>query len=55
MDQVDFIIAFESGELEEDEIINGFQDMINSGVVWQLQGCYGRMAVRLIEAGHCTR
>lgn len=55
MDHVNFIIAFESGTLESDEeLIEGFQKMINSGIVWQLQGYYGRTARDLIEAGHCT-
>ena len=51
---VSFIMAFESGELTEDEVVAGFQDGINSGLVWRLQGSYGRMAVRLIEAGLCS-
>lgn len=51
---LDFIIAYENGELTETEIINGFQELINSGLVWQLQGMYRRMASRLIEAGYCT-
>jgi len=53
-DQVSFIIAFESGDLEDQEIIDGFQELINSGIVWQLQGFYGRTARALIDAGHCT-
>ncbi len=53
MDQVDKIIAFEQGELDEDGIIELFQELIDSGLVWQLQGSYGRMARNLIEAGYC--
>ena len=53
MDQVDKIIAFEQGELDEDGIIQLFQELIDSGLVWQLQGSYGRMARNLIEAGYC--
>jgi thymidine phosphorylase len=53
MDAVDFIMAYESGEATDEEIVTGMQAMIDSGVVWQLQGCYGRMATRLIEAGLC--
>lgn len=51
---IDFIMAFENGELDEEAIIAGFQAGIASGLVWQLQGSYGRMARRLIEAGLCT-
>lgn len=55
MDQVDKIIAFEQGDLDEDGIIQLFQELIDSGLVWQLQGSYGRMARNLIEAGYCER
>lgn len=51
---VDFVMAFEAGELDKEAIIAGFQKGIDSGLVWQLQGCYGRMAARLIEEGLCT-
>jgi hypothetical protein len=54
-DIVDFVIGFESGALDEAEVIEGFQHLIESGVVWSLQGFYGRTAAALIEAGHCTR
>lgn len=53
MATLDFIIAFENGELDEEEIVEGFQGLIDSGLVWQLQGTYGRTAAALIEAGHC--
>ena len=53
MNQVDKIIAFEQGELDEDGIIELFQELIDSGLAWQLQGSYGRMARNLIEAGYC--
>ena len=54
MPSIDFIIRFENGEVEEEEVITEFQNMINSGIVWQLQGFYGRTAARLIDAGLCT-
>lgn len=50
---VDFIIRFESGDADEDEIIEEFQKMIDSDIVWQLQGAYGRTAQLLIDAGYC--
>lgn len=52
---VDFIIAYEGGELSEQEIIEGFQKGINDGSVWKLQGHYGRTAAALIDAGYCTK
>ena len=54
MVNIDSIIAFENGELTEDETISLFQSMIDDGSVWSLQGSYGRIAVSLIEAGLCT-
>ena len=53
-DQVSFIIEYESGGLSDEEAISGFQHLINSGIVWQLQGSYGKTAQDLIDAGHCT-
>jgi hypothetical protein len=51
---MDKIIAFESGELNQAECIDLFQQLINSGLAWQLQGTYGRTARSLIEAGLCS-
>ena len=52
-DTVGFIIDYEAGDLDEEDIIIGFQHLINTGMAWNLQGSYGRMAKALIEAGHC--
>jgi hypothetical protein len=45
------IIAFEQGELDEDGIIELFQQLVDSGLAWQLQGSYGRMAIALLSEG----
>lgn len=51
---LNFIMAFEGGELESrDELVEGFQSLIDSGIVWDLQGTYGRTAMALIESGEC--
>lgn len=50
---VDFIIEYEAGSLTEEEIAVGFQHLIDSGIVWSLQGSYGRTAATLIESGTC--
>jgi len=47
------ITDYENGCMAHEAIAEFFQGMINSGVVWQLQGHYGRTAVELIEAGDC--
>jgi len=54
MSQIDQIIAYEQGELDDEEIITLFQDLIDSGLAWQLQGHYGRTASALIASGYCT-
>lgn len=48
------IIAYESGELGEPEIIELFQYLVDTGMAWTLQGSYGRMAQALIDAGRVS-
>ena len=45
------LAAYESSDLNRDEVISLFQDLTDSGLVWELQDSYQREAVRLIEAG----
>jgi hypothetical protein len=54
MDQVNQIIAYEQGELDDEETIALFQALVNNGLAWQLQGHYGRTAIALIRAGYVT-
>lgn len=44
-------MLYEAGECDQDEIVAGFQALVDSGLAWQLQGHYGRTATQLIEAG----
>ena len=48
---IDKIIAFEEGSIAEDDLISLFQDLVDSGQAWTLQGFYGRAAVQLIAQG----
>jgi len=50
---VDNIIRYESGLMEEEDVILFFQELINTGLAWKLQGHYGRTAMHLIETGLC--
>lgn len=52
-DTVAKIIAFEEGDLDDAAIIDLFQELIDSGLAWQLQGVYGRTASALIDEGWC--
>ncbi len=51
MSIVDGIMAFESGELDDEGVITLFQTLLDDGTVWRLQGSYGRLAKRLLDAG----
>jgi hypothetical protein len=51
MINVNDVIAWESGEMSEERERKFFQEMVNDGSVWKLQGCYGRRAMALLEAG----
>lgn len=55
MNVVSRIMAYEDGELTHEEVVGLFQELINSGLAWSLQGHYGRMATALIESGDCYR
>lgn len=50
-DVVGQVIAYESGELSDEETVAFFQHLVNTGLAWQLQGSYGRTAQAMLEAG----
>ena len=45
------MMAWESDEMTETEAVAFFQELVDSGIVWQLQGVYQRQAVRFLDAG----
>lgn len=53
-DLVDRIIQYESEAMEDDEVFALFQELVDTGMAWQLQGSYGRMARFLIDEGLIT-
>jgi hypothetical protein len=53
MEMLDQIIRYENGEMGTEEIVPFFQQLINNGMAWTLQGHYGRTAASLIEMGEC--
>lgn len=50
-DIVGQIMAFEQGELEDGEVYALFQFLLDSGMIYSLQGSYQRMAGDLLLAG----
>ena len=49
------IISYEQGDMEFDDIVNLFQELVDNGMAWTLQGHYGRTAEALIQEGFVTR
>lgn len=49
------VIAYENHEMEEDETIEFFQFLLDSGVIYHLQGSYQRTAQAMIENGVLKR
>jgi hypothetical protein len=56
MDIVDKIMLWEQGEMTgKDEVVAFFQELIDNGMAWTLQGTYGRTAKHLIDEGYCHK
>jgi hypothetical protein len=55
MVSVDKIIAYEGREMSDEDMVEFFQELVDTGMAWTLQGHYGRTAMALIEAGYCHR
>ena len=52
---VDKIMAYETGELEAEDTLKLFADLIRTGQAFSLQGSYGRTASGLIEGGYISK
>lgn len=52
MPPIDLLLDYEDGQLDFTQTVAMFQDLVNSGLAWRLQGSYGREAARLISEGH---
>lgn len=49
------IIDFETGDVTEEQVLELFQHLVDTGLAWSLQGHYGRTAQALIDAGLITK
>ena len=45
------IVEYEQGKLDEQQTIQLFQELVDSGLIMELQGHYGRFAAQLLTAG----
>jgi hypothetical protein len=48
------IMNYEEGKMDEDEVIPFFQRLVDTGVIWHLQGAYQRAAQILIDRGEIS-
>ena len=55
MIDINEIIGYEQGDLNDIQILHMFSTMIKNESVWSLQGHYGRTASALIEEGFITQ
>lgn len=54
MKTIDYIIAYENGELDGNDLISLFSELIKTKQAWNLQGHYGRTARQLIKFKYIT-
>lgn len=55
LDVTGAIIDYEQGELEPGRTVTLFAHLIKTGLVWSLQGHYGRTAKAMIDSGVINR
>jgi hypothetical protein len=55
LDIVNNIIAYENGDLDETDVVTLFQQLVDTGLAWQLQSAYGRQTMRFLQDGLITK
>jgi hypothetical protein len=51
MKMLDMMMSYENGELDTEQTVELFQNLIDSGLIFNLQGHYMRVAKDLVDAG----
>ena len=51
MNLVDRVIAFEDGELSQEEVLELFSELLKTGVIYGFQGRYHREVAMFIDSG----
>jgi hypothetical protein len=51
MNLADKIIDYEHGNLTQFQVVSLFQELVNTGMAWELQGSYRRTAMDLLKSG----
>lgn len=54
MNMYDAVMNVEEGQCDEETYIASMQHLIDTAIVWNLQGWFGRRAVEMIEAEVCV-
>lgn len=49
------IMAYEAGEMTQEEVVEFFQELLDDGSLYCLQGSYHRMAACLLDGGLIVR
>lgn len=52
LEAIDIAEGYTDAETKE-QYIAAWQQLIDSGLAWSLQGWFGRRAMQMIEEGHC--
>jgi len=47
----DKIIDYENGNLTQIQVVSLFQELVNTGMAWELKGSYLRTAMDLLKSG----
>lgn len=51
MNLAERVLLYETDQMSEQEMISLFQDLVDTGMAWKLQGHYGRTSMILLDAG----